>query len=144
MEDYDFERSKARSIAKFSLRQKAYEWQGVWYRTRDDGPANPRDVAVIKGESTYIDSQGRERSVSDNRLTRTVQASAEATQREIARRAGLPTYTCNCPIHGTVQRSTLRKWCQSCFNMAGQVRSRKRNPVGYYIDHDGNVREVPK
>lgn len=56
-----------------------------------------------------------------------------------ARRAGFPSYDSVCPVHGQGPFSTARGLCLQCYSALGAPRPRSTNPVGFYLDRNGEV-----
>lgn len=56
-----------------------------------------------------------------------------------ARRAGATSYDSVCPVHGKGPFSTARGLCLQCYSALGSPRPKATNPVGYYVDRNGEV-----
>lgn len=69
-------------------------------------------------------------------------ATDEPTARIQARRDGERTYTANCAIHGAADHCVIRGLCLKCYNTLGVPRPKSSNPVGYYVDRVGVIREA--
>lgn len=141
---------------------------GELRRTRDDArwqkrrqPDANRIAARKAGEKHYTDEDGFRRQTQNGQLVAKARNQPVPTERRghCAQhgwvRFSIAFNEClrcleeheedrHCFIHGTVPHNVAKGHCLSCRTLKGHPRSVATNPIGFYLDADGNVQPAPE